>query len=209
MSAAGRVAEPLGHREGRQRDAETGTGRLVHLAEDHAGLLDDGTIGLADLGLLHFQPQVVPLAGPLADAGEDREAAVRAGDTGDEFGQNDGLAQSGSAEQPGLAAADERRQQVDDLDAGLEDFRLGAEILHRGRCAVDGPTLFGDHSPRPSTGSPSRLNTRPSVPFPTGTVTEDTGVERLPFRGPCRRSNPRPRTARGHRPGAAALPQSP
>ena len=41
--------------------------------------------GVADLGLLHFQPEVVPFAGPLADAGEHRVAAVLAGDTGDEF----------------------------------------------------------------------------------------------------------------------------
>ena len=30
---AGRVAEPLGHRQGREGDAEAGAGRLVHLAE--------------------------------------------------------------------------------------------------------------------------------------------------------------------------------
>ena len=35
---AGRVAEVLGHRQGRQGDAEAGAGRLVHLAEHHAGL---------------------------------------------------------------------------------------------------------------------------------------------------------------------------
>ena len=140
---SGRVAEPFGHREGRQGDSQTGTGRLVHLAEDHAGLLDDRTIGFADLGFLHFEPQVVPLASSLADTGEDRVAAVCAGDAGDQLGQNDRLAETGPAEQSGLATADERRQQVDDLDARLEDLGLGTQILHRGRCAVDGPALFG------------------------------------------------------------------
>ena len=126
--------------------------------------------GRADLGFLHFQPEVVAFAGPLADAGEHRVAAVLAGDAGDQFGENDRLAQAGPAEQAGLAAADQRRQQVDDLDAGLEQFGLGGQVgeLRRlgggsSRCSL---ALTG---PRPSIGSPSRLKTRPSVSLPTGT----------------------------------------
>ena len=75
-----------------------------------AGLRDDGAVGLADLGFLHFEPEVVALAGAFADAGEHRVAAVLAGDAGDEFLEDDGLAQAGAAEQAGLAAADQRRQ---------------------------------------------------------------------------------------------------
>ena len=106
----GRVAEVLGHGQGRQGDAQTGAGRLVHLAEDHARLVDDAAAGVADLGLLHFQPQVVALAGPLADAGEDGGTAVGRGDAGDQLREDDRLAQAGPAEQSGLAAADERRR---------------------------------------------------------------------------------------------------
>ena len=73
---AGRVAEVLGHRQGREGHAETGARRLVHLAEHHARLLDDAAAGVADLGFLHFEPQVGPFAGPLADAGEHRVTAV-------------------------------------------------------------------------------------------------------------------------------------
>ena len=36
---------------------------------------------------------------------------------------------------------------------------------------MDRPALLGVDRPRPSIGSPSRLNTRPSVALPTGTVT--------------------------------------
>ena len=57
--------------------------------------------------------------------------------------QNDRLAQPGPAEQSGLAAADERRQQVDHLDAGLEQFGLGREVGHRRRVAVDRPVVVG------------------------------------------------------------------
>ncbi len=63
----GGVTEPFGHCQRGQRDAETGSGWLVHLAEHHAGLLDDVTTGRADFGFLHFQPQVVPFAGSFTD----------------------------------------------------------------------------------------------------------------------------------------------
>ena len=129
---AGRIAEVLGHGQGRQGDAQTGTGRFVHLAEDHAGLFDDVAARVADLGFLHFQPQVGSFAGSFADAGEHRVTTVRGGDPGDQLGQNHRLAQSGSAEQSGLTAADERRQQVDDLDTGLEQLGACRQLVDRG-----------------------------------------------------------------------------
>ncbi len=135
----GRVAEVFGHGQRREGHAQTGTRRLVHLAEDHAGLLDHAAAGVADLGLLHFEPEVGSFAGPLADAGEHRVAAVCGGDPGDQLGENDRLAQTGTAEQTGLATADERRQQVDHLDAGLEELGLGRQVgqgrAHRGGSA--------------------------------------------------------------------------
>ena len=39
------VAEVLGHRQRRQRDAQAGARRLVHLAEHQRGLLDDAGLG--------------------------------------------------------------------------------------------------------------------------------------------------------------------
>ena len=139
----GGVAEPLGHGQGREGHAEPGAGGLVHLAEAHHGAVDDRLARAADLGLLHFQPEVVALAGSLADAGEHRVAAVHRGDAGDQLGEDDRLAQPGAAEEADLAAADERRQQVDDLDAGLELLGLGREAVERGRVAVDRPALAG------------------------------------------------------------------
>ena len=47
------------------------------------------------------------------------------GDTGDQFGQDDGLAQASTAEESSLPTADEGRQQVNYLDAGFEQFGLG------------------------------------------------------------------------------------
>ena len=48
------------------------------------------------------------------------------------------LAHAGSAEQPDLTAADIRTEQVDDLDAGLQDLRAWIQLDKRWRIPVDG-----------------------------------------------------------------------
>ncbi len=142
---ARRVAEVLGHREGREGHAEAGSRRLVHLPKHHAGLLDDAAAGVTDLGLLHFEPKIGALAGPLADAGKHRVATVRRRDAGNQLGENDRLAEAGTAEQARLAAADEGREEVDDFDAGLEELGLRGELRDGRRIAVDRPPLIGFH----------------------------------------------------------------
>ena len=136
-----RIPEPFAHRQGRQGHAQTGPRRLIHLAEHHGGLLDDGTPGVADLGLLHFQPQVVALARSFADTGKHRITAVLAGDTGNQLGEDHRLAQAGTTEQARLAATHQRRQQIDDLDSGLEDFRLRRQLGELRRIPMNGAVL--------------------------------------------------------------------
>ena len=70
------VAEILGHGEAGEGDAETRAGRLGHLAVDERGLGLGGIAGNDDAGLLEFEPEVIALAGALADSGEDRVAAM-------------------------------------------------------------------------------------------------------------------------------------
>ena len=139
----GLVAEIFGHREGRESDAETGSGRLVHLAEDHARLIDNAAAGVADFGFLHFEPEARAFTRTLADAGEHGVTAVGGGDAGDQLGENNRLAETGTAEQTGFTTADERREQVDNLDAGFEQLGLGRQIAEGGRVAVDRPILVG------------------------------------------------------------------
>ena len=132
----------------------------------------------ADLGVLHFQPEVVAFAGPLADAGEDGEPPWALAMRAINSVRMTVLPSPAPPNKPGLAAADERRQQVDHLDARLEDFRLRREIGDRRGVAVDGPVFFGAGRGRsPSIGSPSRLKTRPSVALPTGTRDRGAGVD--------------------------------
>ena len=61
------------------------------------------------------------------------------GDVVDELHDDDCLADAGAAEQTDLSALHERGDQVDDLDAGLEDFRLRLEVHEVGTLAVNRP----------------------------------------------------------------------
>ena len=130
------VAEELGERQAGQADAQARAGRLVHLAEGHDGLGDDARLG-------HLVEQVVALARALADAGEHGVAAVLLGDVADQLLDDDRLAHAGAAEDADLAALGERRDQVDDLEARLEDLGRGGLLLERGRRAVDRVALLG------------------------------------------------------------------
>ena len=68
------VTEVLGDGQTGKGDTRTGSGGLVHLAEDK------GDLGLAvelnDGSLLHFMVQIVTLTGTLTDTGEDGETTV-------------------------------------------------------------------------------------------------------------------------------------
>ena len=118
-----------------------------------------------DAALPHLFPEVVALAATFADTGEDRVAAVLHRDVVDQLLDQDRLADAGAAEQADLAALGIGFQQVDDLDAGLEDLDGRALVLKGRGLAVDagaGGPLRGPALP-PSIGSPRTLNIRPRV----------------------------------------------
>ena len=157
------VSEVLGHGQGRQGDAEPAARRVAHLAEDQDGIGDDAR-------LLHLVPEVVALAGPLADAREDGDTRILLMQRPDELLEQHGLAHARTADQAGLAPAWQRRQQVDDLDPRLEELDA-ATLGDQGRGgAVDRPRLAPGQRGPPSSGSPSTLNSRPSADGPTGTM---------------------------------------
>ena len=66
-------------------------------------------------------------------------------DVADELHQRHRLADARAAEQPHLAALVERADQVDDLDARLQDLHLGGLVDVAGRLAVDRPELLRAH----------------------------------------------------------------
>ena len=128
------VAEVLGHRERGEADAKPRSRRLVHLPEDERDLVEDA-------GLLHLAPEVVALARALADAGEDGDTAVLLRDVVDQLLDEDGLAETRASEEPDLPALHEWRDQVDDLEARLEDLHLGREVPEGRGVAMDRPPL--------------------------------------------------------------------
>ncbi len=128
------VAEVLGHGQPREADAKTRARRLVHLSVDERDLVDH-------LGLGHLEQQVVPLARALPHAREDGDAAMLPGDVVDQLLDEHGLARPRAAEEPDLPASDERRDQVDHLDPGLEDLHLRREVAECGWVAVNRPAL--------------------------------------------------------------------
>ena len=133
------VAEVLGHREAREPHAQAGAGRLVHLAVAEGDLVDH--VAVFGLGLAHLEQQVVALARALADAREDRDAAVLAREVRDQLLDQHGLADPGAAEEPDLPAAHVRGHEVDDLDPRLEDLDLRGQLVEGRRIAVDRPPL--------------------------------------------------------------------
>jgi hypothetical protein len=112
--------------------------------------------------------EVVAFAGALADAGEHRVDRVLLRDVVDQLEHVHGLADAGAAEQADLAALGERADQVDDLDAGLEQFgRGGARRTSAPRWIAQ--WCSDSTGPTSSIGSPSTSMMRPSVALPTGT----------------------------------------
>jgi hypothetical protein len=131
----------LGH--SRQGDPQPRPRRLVHLAEDQGGVGQHGIVRARNLAPLHFEPQVVALPGPLADAGKHGVAAVPGGDSRNQLLDDHGLSDTRAAEEPRLAAAHERAQQVDDFDAGFEHLALCRQIDQLGRVLMDRPLHLG------------------------------------------------------------------
>jgi hypothetical protein len=95
--------------------------------------------------LLDLEIEVVAFTGALADAGEHRVSAVALGDVVDQLLNETVLPTPAPPKRPILPPLHERGEQVDDLDAGDEDLRLGRLVdIFRGRL-VDGAALLRPH----------------------------------------------------------------
>ena len=97
------IAEVFCQRQTGQAERATGARRLVHLAIDQ-GCLWSCAFEIDNAGFDHLVIEIVTFAGPLAHAGKHRIAAMRLGDVVDEFHDDNGLANAGTAEQANLAA---------------------------------------------------------------------------------------------------------
>ncbi|OIQ73067.1 hypothetical protein GALL_452970 [mine drainage metagenome] len=131
------VAELLGQRQTRQGDAQTRTRRLVHLTVNKGHFRLRQVVDLDNAGFDHLVVKVVAFTGPLAHTGENRVARVHFGDVVDQFHDQNRLAHACAAEEADLATFGVGCQQVDNLDAGHEDFRAGRLFSERRGRAVD------------------------------------------------------------------------
>lgn len=113
------IAESLRHRQAGQRNAQAVARGLIHLAKDHAHLIQH-------IRFLHLVIEVVALASALTHASKNRQSRVLLRDVVDQLHHIHGLADTGTAEQPDFSALGKWADQVDHLDAGLQQ-------LHRGR----------------------------------------------------------------------------
>src|SRR5207247_8439053 len=93
----------------------------------------------------HFMIEVVPFARALAYTGEHRIPAIRLRNVVDQLHDDDGLADTSAAEQADLAAFGVGRQQIDDFDAGDENFRFGRLVGKGRRRLVDWAPLLVRH----------------------------------------------------------------
>ncbi len=85
--------------------------------------------------------EVVAFTGTLTHAGEHRQAAVLLGDVVDQFHHVDGLAHAGAAEQADLTALGERADQVNNLDAGFQQFHRRRQFVETGSRLVNATLL--------------------------------------------------------------------
>ena len=130
--AAELVAEIFSDGQRTQAHAPPRTRRLVHLAEDQHGSVENTR-------LAHLQQQLVPFARALADASEHRDAGVGLDHGANQLHDDHGLADPGATEHGGLAAARDRREQVDHLDPSLEQLARASLLRERRRGSVDRP----------------------------------------------------------------------
>jgi hypothetical protein len=83
-----------------------------------------------------------PFTGALTNSCKDGITAVLRRDASNQFGKNNGLAQSCTAEQSSFTTADERSQQINNLDPRLEQLGTRRQIRDLGRCTMNWPPLL-------------------------------------------------------------------
>ena len=122
------IAEIFSDGQTRKPYARTRSRRLVHLSINQRNLRFRRIIKIDNFRLDHFMIKVVPFTGTLTHAGEHGETTVRFRDVIDEFHDEYGFSYAGATEQTDFTTLCVRRKQVDDLNAGDQNFRFGRLI---------------------------------------------------------------------------------
>jgi len=115
------VPEILGHGKRRKPYAEPAAWRLVHLSEHHHHVRQYTC-------LLHVTVKFLAFTTPFTYPAKNAYALLVPDHVVDHFGKQYSLANSRPAKQAGFAAALERHQHIDDLDACFEDLGFGGTL---------------------------------------------------------------------------------
>ena len=105
-------------------------------------MLDNHSACLTDFGFLHFEPQVGAFTSSLTNSSEHGISTVRTGNTSDQFGQNNRLAQTSTTEQTRLTTTNKWRQQIHNFNTGFENFGVGRKLIYLRSSAVNWPMIF-------------------------------------------------------------------
>ena len=109
-------------------------GRLVHLAVDHDHVREHAR-------RFHVVVKLLALARTLADAAKHADPLLVPDHVVNHLGEQHGLAHARAAEESRLAAAFQRQEHVDDLDARLENLGFRGTLRQRRRRAMHGTPL--------------------------------------------------------------------
>ena len=112
------ISEILSHCKYGKTYSHSCPGGLVHLTEDHGGLIDNSRLG-------HLVIKVITFTGTLTYTCEYGISAVLGCDVSDKLLDEDRLTYAGTSEKSDLTTLLIRAEEVNDLDAGLEKFGLG------------------------------------------------------------------------------------
>ena len=135
------VAEVFGHRESRKGDAHTSTWRLIHLT------VNQGDLRLAEILLVdnasfrHFVVKVITFTRALTHSSKHGVTTVAFGDVIDELHDDHGLTYTSTTKRTHFTTLGKRSDQIDDLNAGLKNFRTGI-LISEGRSSAVNRILF-------------------------------------------------------------------
>ena len=128
------ITEVFCHGQTCQGDSHTSSRRFVHLAIDQCYFVQDA-------GVFHFAPEVVAFTGTFAYAAEYGAAIMFGRYVVDQFLNQDCFTYACTAEQTDLTAFCVWADQVDDFDAGFENFSCRG-LVFEGRCrAMNRPVV--------------------------------------------------------------------
>merc|ERR1711982_47756 len=108
------ITEIFSNSQSSESNTSSGAGGFVHLTVDKSDL-GGFVLQADDTSLNHLMIQIISLTGSFSDSGKDGVTSMSLGDVVDQFHDQNGLADSGSAEQTNLTSLGVGSEQIYDL----------------------------------------------------------------------------------------------